>query len=90
MGLFSRIRSAFSNKTIAGVELMTQTGNNFLSWRGSVYQSDIVRSCIRPKVKAVGKLVGKHLKETLDAEGHKDLKVNPSNAMRFLLEEPNP
>lgn len=69
---------------------MTQTGNNYLSWRGSVYQSDIVRSCIRPKAKAVGKLVGKHLRETLDAEGHKGLQVNPSNAMRFLLEEPNP
>ena len=90
MGLFSRFRQAFSNKTIAGVELMTQTGNNYLSWRGSVYQSDLVRSCIRPKAKAVGKLVGKHLRDTLEADGSKGLQVNPSNAIRFLLEEPNP
>ena len=90
MGLFSRFRNAIGRKTIAGVELMTQTGNNYYSWRGSVYQSDIVRSCIRPKAKAVGKLVGKHLRESLDAEGNKSLAVNPSTAMRFLLEEPNP
>ena len=90
MGILSRLRSAFTNKTVAGVELMTQTGNNYYLWNGTVYNSDIVRSCLRPKVQAVGKLLAKHLKETVDAEGHKDLKVNPSNAIRLLLEEPNP
>lgn len=90
MGLISRLRSAFSNKRIAGVELMQQIGNNYLSWNGTIYNSDIVRSCIRPKVKATGKLVAKHLRETIDQEGHVDLKVNPSNAMKLLLEEPNP
>lgn len=90
MGLISRFRSAFSNKRIAGVELMQQIGNNYLSWNGTIYNSDIVRSCIRPKVKATGKLVAKHLRETIDQEGHTDLKVNPSNAMKLLLEEPNP
>jgi len=72
------------------VELMQQIGNNYLSWNGTIYNSDIVRSCIRPKVKATGKLVAKHLRETIDQEGHVDLKVNPSNAMKLLLEEPNP
>lgn len=90
MGLISRFRSAFSNKRIAGVELMQQIGNNYLSWNGTIYNSDIVRSCIRPKVKATGKLVAKHLRETIDQDGHVDLKVNPSNAMKLLLEEPNP
>ena len=90
MGLLARIRSAFSNKSVAGVELMTQVGNNYISWSGTIYQSDIVRSCIRPKVKATGKLVAKHLREVLDDEGHTDLKVNPSNAMKLLLAEPNP
>lgn len=90
MGLISRIRSAFSNRRVAGVELMQQIGNNYLSWNGTIYNSDIVRSCIRPKVKATGKLVAKHLRETIDQEGHVDLKVNPSNAMKLLLEEPNP
>jgi len=90
MGLFARIRSALSDKKVAGVELMTQIGNNYLSWNGTVYNSDIVRSCIRPKVKATGKLVAKHLRETLDEEGHTDLKVNPLNSMKLLLAEPNP
>lgn len=79
-----------SARRIAGVELMTQTGNNYLMWNGNVYDSDVVRSCIRPKVKAAGKLVGKHLRETIDAEGNRDLVVNPLNSVRFLLEEPNP
>lgn len=90
MGLFSRIRSALSDRRVAGVELMTQVGNNYISWNGSIYNSDIVRSCVRPKVKAVGKLLAKHLRDTTDADGHRDLKVNPSNAIRLLLDEPNP
>ena len=90
MGLISKIREFFTNKTVAGVELVQEVGNSYLSWNGTVYDSDIVRSCIRPKVKAVGKLMAKHLRELIDEEGHTDLRVNPSNAIRFLLEEPNP
>lgn len=90
MGLLKNIRDALSARRIAGVELMTQTGNNYLMWHGKIYDSDIVRSCIRPKVKAAGKLVAKHLRETVDDEGNHSLAVNPSNAIRFLLEEPNP
>ena len=90
MGLISRIRSAFSNRRVAGVELMQQIGNNYISWNGTIYDSDIVRSCIQPKVKATGKLVAKHLRDVVDAEGHHELKVNPSNAIRFILDEPNP
>ena len=90
MGLISRIRSAFSNRRVAGVELMQQIGNNYISWNGTIYDSDIVRSCIRPKVKATGKLVAKHLRDVVDAEGHHELNVNPSNAIRFILDEPNP
>lgn len=90
MGIFSRIRQAFSNKTVAGVELMQQIGNNYYSWRGKVYESDIVRSCMRPKIKGIGKLVGKHLRETLNEDGSRNLQVNPNMAIRMLLEEPNP
>lgn len=91
MGFLQNLKRAFrQTKSVAGVELMTQTGNSYYTWRGSVYQSDIVRACIRPKAKAVGKLVAKHLKRTLDAEGHESLTVNPSNSIKFLLEEPNP
>lgn len=91
MGILENLKRAFKQtKAVAGVELMTQTGNSYFTWRGSVYQSDIVRACIRPKAKAVGKLVAKHLRKTLDAEGNERLAVNPLNSIKFLLEEPNP
>ena len=67
------------------MEMVTTYGEHYYEWNGKLYQSDIVRSCIRPKVKAVGKLVGKHIRD--DPAG---LKVNPSANMRFLLSEPNP
>lgn len=94
MGVFSsvisKIRKQFGNRTIAGVELMQQIGNNYVSWSGKIYDADIVRSCVRPKAKAVGKLMAKHIRETVSEDGKRDLAVNPSNAIRFLLEEPNP
>ena len=34
--------------------------------------------------------MAKHLRDVVDAEGHHELKVNPSNAIRFILDEPNP
>lgn len=68
---------------------MTDKGNGFFAWGGNLYRSDIVRACIRPKAKAIGKLVGKHIRETITAEG-KQLSVNSEPYLRFLLEEPNP
>lgn len=67
------------------MKMVTTWGESFYAWNGKLYESDIVRSCIRPKVKAVGKLVGKHIRA--DATG---LKVNPDANIRFLLSEPNP
>lgn len=66
-------------------EMITETGEGFYTWNGKIYESDIVRACIRPKVKAVGKLIAKHIRN----DG-KSIKVNPDVYMRFLLEEPNP
>ena len=37
--------------------MVTEHGNGFYAWNGKVYQSDIVRACIHPKVKAIGKLI---------------------------------
>ena len=56
----------------------------FLEWE--MYESDIIRACIRPKVKAIGKLVGKHIRE----DKKTGLLVNPDANIRFLLSEPNP
>lgn len=87
MGFWSRLfgRKQVKNQSGVKFEMITETGNGFYSWHGELYKSDIVRSCIRPKAKAVGKLVAKHIRESADG-----LKVNPEPYMRFLLEEPNP
>lgn len=81
MNLFNR------SPTTTRYQLMSDTGNGFYAWDGKLYQSDIIRACIRPKVKAVGKLVAKHIRDTTDG---KDIAVNPDAYIRFLLEEPNP
>lgn len=75
------------NKTPAATryEMVTEHANGFYMWNGKLFQSDIVRSCIRPKTKAIGKLVAKHIRT--DQTG---IKVNPDAYLRFLLEEPNP
>lgn len=84
--MFRRKRRPKNEK--AGKEVMqmvTTYGEHYSSWNGKLYDSDIVRSCIRPKVKAAGKLVGRHVRD--DAGG---LRVNPDANIRFLLSEPNP
>lgn len=86
MGFFDKFR----NKTVSRVELVTDRGNGFYAWNGKIYQSDIVRACIRPKVKAIGKLTAKHIRETKLKDGSRKLDVNPEPYIRFLLEEPNP
>lgn len=68
------------------IKMITMTGDYYYAWNGKLYDSDIVRACIRPKVKAIGKLVGKHIRD--DPAG--GLKVNPDANIRFLLSEPNP
>lgn len=83
MGILDR----FKNKvvTITSYKLITESGGVFFNYDGKLYQSDIVRSCIRPKAQAVGKIIGKHIRE--DPAG---LKINPEPYIKFLLEEPNP
>ena len=89
--IFSKVKNRFFNKSqaVAKYKMVTETGNGFYAWNGKVYQSDIVRACIRPKVKAVGKLVAKHLRNEYSKDGTKSTAVNPEPYMRFLLEEPN-
>lgn len=70
--------------------MMVDRGNGFYAWNGKIYESDIIRACIRPKVKAIGKLVGKHIRETVGSNGRTITAVNPEPYIRFLLEEPNP
>ncbi len=85
MGLFRKrkLQDEKADKNV--MQMVTTYGEHFYSWNGRLFDSDIVRSCIRPKVKAVGKLVGKHIRADTDI-----LKVNPDANIRFLLSEPNP
>lgn len=88
IGLFSKFKN--QSQAATKYKMVVEQGNGFYAWNGKVYQSDIVRACIRPKVKAIGKLVAKHLRNEYDkATGKTNLVVNPEPYMRFLLEEPN-
>lgn len=89
MGLFNRsIKNRMATNTT--YKMITDTGNGFYAYSGKLYQSDIIRAAIRPKSQAVGKAIGKHIRETIGLDGSKSLKVNPEPYIRFLLEEPNP
>lgn len=86
MKLFRRKQKLVNEKASKNMmQMVTSYGEHFFSWDGKLYESDIIRACIRPKVKAVGKLVGKHIRA--DPGG---LKVNPDANIRFILSEPNP
>ena len=86
MGLFGRKQKNVSTEAV--YKMITDTGNGFYSWNGKLYQSDIVRACIKPKTKAIGKLIAKHVRETITEDGKK-IDINPVPYIRFLLEEPN-
>ena len=79
----------FFNKKSTGTqtrfELVTERGNGTYMWDGKIFESDIIRSCVRPTAVAVGKAVPKHIRS-----GKGSIQVNPEPYMRFLLEEPNP
>ena len=83
MGVLSRFLNRSPTQT--RIKMITEHGNGFYSWNGKLYESDVIRSCIRPYSKAVGKLVGKHLRDT-----EKGLQVNPDLNIKLLLQEPNP
>jgi HK97 family phage portal protein len=86
LGLFNRI---FRNKTpTSGYKLITEHGNGFYLWNGKLYESDIIRSCIRPTSHAVGKLTPKHIRKGTGEKS--DTVIFPEPYMRILLEDPNP
>ena len=69
MGLFNKNQKNVS--TDAVYKMITDSGNGFYSWNGNLYQSDIVRACIKPKTKALGKLIAKHIRESETESGKK-------------------
>ena len=82
MGILDRVKTVFNkNVTVSRFEMMTEAGTGFYSFNGELYKSDIIRACIRPKAKAIGKLVATHVRED-----EKGLKINPDAYIRFMLD----
>lgn len=69
--------------------MITETGNGFYSWNGKLYQSDVIRTAIKPRTKALGKMVAKHIRDTIQADGTKKTDINPILHIKLMLEEPN-
>lgn len=90
MGFLNKFRFFNKNPSQTRFEMITDNGNGFYSFGNNLYKSDIIRACIRPKYKAIGKLTAKHVRESIKADGVKDTKINPDVYMRFLLSNPNP
>ncbi|WP_099329897.1 phage portal protein [Clostridium paraputrificum] len=85
MKIIDRLFNRSPSKT--RFEMVEDRGNGFYAWNGSIYKSDVIRACIRPKVKAIGKLVPQHIR---DDKVNGTFKINPEPYIRFLYEEPNP
>lgn len=85
MRIFSR--KNFTEKSI--YKMITETGNGFYSWNGKLYQSDVIRTAIKPRTKALGKMVAKHIRDTIQADGTKKTDINPILHIKLMLEEPN-
>ena len=92
MALFKRSREPTTNKAVSkpneasSIAMVTTWGEYFYAWNGQLYESDIVRSCIRPYAQAVGKLVTKHIRD----DPKNGLQVNPRVNIAMLLKYPNP
>lgn len=84
MGIFRNKKKEKSDGT--KLQMITSYKETFYSWDGKLYKSDILRSCIRPKVQAIGKLKPKHIRKNKNGK----IEIDPNINMHFLLNEPNP
>ena len=73
------------SKNYTGFKLLSSNSSTSTAWSGNVYNNDIVRSCIRPKANAVGKLHPIHIRT--DADG--TIKNSPNPTIKYLLRFPN-
>ena len=87
MGIIKRLFNR--DVTVSKYKLVSDMGNNYYGFDGKIYESDIIRSCIRPKAQAVGKALGKHIRKTIK-DNESTISENPVTYIKFLLEEPNP
>ena len=89
MGLITRFKNLLTNRNKSPTEvtyqLMRILGNGTWAWNGKIYESDMIRSIIRPFASAIGKLEPKQIRTSKD-----DVLINPDLYVQFLLQEPNP
>lgn len=92
MGIVSRIKNIIKdrNPTETVVKLVRESGNGVYTWNGELLDYADIRAMVRPFTQAAGKFDAKHIRETVDKNGQKDIKVNPEPYIRILLAEPNP
>lgn len=74
-----------NDKGYTKFELVSTTTSSFSQLDGNIYNNDLVRSCIRPKANAVGKLHPIHIRT--DKDGNRVLNPNPN--IKYLLRFPN-
>lgn len=72
-------------KKYSQYKLLSSSTSTFTPWSGNVYENDIVRSCIRPKERAVGKLKPLHIRKI-----ESEIVINPTPSLKMLLRFPNP
>ena len=65
-------------------QLLNSYEATFTPWDGKIYNNDIVRSCIRPKANAIGKLNPIHIRTVGE-----DVSYNPNANIKYLLRFPN-
>lgn len=66
------------------IKMISSPNNYFSPWNGKIFEGDVIRSCIRPKANAIGKLSAKHM----SGEGEK-LKINQEAWLKEILKYPN-
>lgn len=85
-GLFERLFGKRDDKkNYSQYKLLSSSSSTFVPWDGNIYNNDIVRSCIRPKEKAIGKLKPFHLRTDKNGE----IKINSNSQIKYLLRYPN-
>ena len=84
----SLFKNIFGNKQDKGNSMqrfeVLSSRNSISSWNGNVFENDIVRACIRPKVNAIGKLNAKHIRGSGES-----LTINPDSHLKSILRRPN-
>lgn len=85
MGLIEKIFGKKNQPTnLMKFDLLNDDEEGFFTLGDKLFKSDVIRACIRPKAKAIGKLTAKHIRENI-----MECKVNPDPWIKSVLEEPN-